>query len=158
MLSTGWMMLFNVLQFIDPVYDEFEHNGNTVQAPVWTIDDEESKKLGDATALYIESIPANKRSALKEFIEKHMPLIVLSGTILEVAGPRAQFSFEKKRNAIRAKMEAANNGKIGRSAVRSVADTHTQSASAETVIGAPTNDDAPAADQGRPFAHAFPNA
>ena len=126
-------MMFNLLQMLDPVADEFEHAGNAVSVPVWPLTGDEAQQLGNATALYLESIPNGQKSKLKEFLEKHMPLIMLTGTIATVAGPRAHFSFEQKRKAHLAKLERQNTP-AARGSVQSGAQPVTESAGAETVV------------------------
>lgn len=128
-------MMFNLLQMLDPVADEFEHNGQKHEAAVWPLTSEEASQLGNATALYLESVPAGQKSKLKDFLEKNMPIIMLTGTIATVAGPRAHFSFEQKRKAHIAKLERTGATPIARSgagSVRSGPEPVAESASAET--------------------------
>lgn len=137
MFSAGWATIFNVLQLIDPVYDtEGMPEGQGI--PVWPIDAGDATKLGNATVMYLESQKGNAK--LKEFLEKHLPLLVLGGAIAEVGGPRVQFSFEQKQKARkeRAKALAAQNAG-GRTNLRSVQSTQQQSSgtsgSAQNVDG-----------------------
>lgn len=148
-------MLANFMQMLDPVYDEFEHQGQQVQAPVWPLDGDEAKKLGIATAAYLETMPQKAR--VRELLEKHLPLFVFCGTIGEVFGPRAQFSIDKKRKATIAKLEAANNRRIGR-IVQPGTHAHAESQSAEgTTSGTPGHDARPR-HEGDALAHAFTDA
>jgi hypothetical protein len=85
-LAAFWQQAFGIVQALDPVYD-------TTQAPVWRINDDEAKMLGESTEQYIKSFPKVKKSGLQKFIQRHMPLIAFTASIVIVVQPRAQYSF-----------------------------------------------------------------
>lgn len=166
MLGTGWGVLANLLQLLDPVYDEFcsacngengEHFAGCTapqlhQVPVWPLDEDDQKKLGTATAAYLQTMP--EKAKVRELLEKHLPLFVFCGTIGEVFGPRAKFSLEKKRKAHLAKLAQVNQNRFNRAGVvRPGSGTLGEGEGAKTTAQADARHDAHAGNQnnGEPF-------
>jgi hypothetical protein len=91
-LATAWATIFRAIQFLDPIADA----RTTPPTEIWPLEDD-GKALGKATADYLKSIPQTQRSLAQAFLEKNLPLVMLTVSVGLAVQPRMQASIEHKK-------------------------------------------------------------
>lgn len=86
----AWEGIFNVLQWADPVY-------TPDQVAIWPISKNESTQLGASTEACLNTLPTTSKKKLEKWLNKNLPLVMLTVTVASVAGPRAKYSLDTKK-------------------------------------------------------------
>jgi hypothetical protein len=99
--------MFSAIQFFDPIADA----RTNPPTPIWPLTESEAKSLGKATNDYLKSIPPGQRSAARDFLQKNLPLVMLTVSIGMAAQPRLQASIEHKK-VVRDQRSMAAQGQV----------------------------------------------